>query len=197
MTSQEEKLLSLVGQNTFVLELIHAIPSLDLPNCYVAGACIAQTLWSLSHGFEAHHGIKDIDLVYFEGDLSQEKEQREQARVKAMFAHFPMEVDVINEARVHLWYKSIFGYSIQPYTSVEEAISTFPITASTLGVRRHGNSYDIYAPLGLEDVLNNVVRPNKKQIIREIYEAKLERWQPLWPNLSYLFWDNSSQQCSP
>jgi uncharacterized protein len=107
MTLQGENLISLVEKNAFVRELIHAIPTLGLPDCYVAGACIAQTLWSLSHGFEAHYGIKDIDLVYFDADLSQEKEQQEQARVKALFSHFPIEVDVINEARVHLWYKAL------------------------------------------------------------------------------------------
>jgi uncharacterized protein len=188
MNLQEEKLLSLVQQNHFVLELIQAVPNLALPNCYVAGACIAQTLWSLSHGFEAHHGIKDIDLVYFDSDLSKDKEREEQALVKAMFTNFPMKIDVINEARVHLWYESVFGYSIQPYTSVEEAISTFPITAGVLGIRSNGKGYDIYAPLGLEDVLGGVVRPNKKQITRAIYEAKLERWQPIWPRLRYMPW---------
>jgi uncharacterized protein len=191
MTLHEEKLMSLVGQNSFVLELIRAIPTLGLPNCYVAGACIAQTLWSLSHGFEAHYGIKDIDLVYFDADLSQEKEREQQARVQHLFANFPMAIDVINEARVHLWYEDVFGYSIEPYTSTEEAISTFPIPAGVLGIRGHGKGYEIYAPLGLEDVLNNLVRPNKKQITKAIYEAKLERWQKVWPNLTYSSWTDS------
>jgi uncharacterized protein len=191
MTLHEEKLMSLVGQNSFVLELIQAIPTLSLPNCYVAGACITQTLWSLSHGYEAHYGIKDIDLVYFDPDLSREKELRQRARVQNLFLDFPMEIDVINEARVHLWYEDVFGYSIEPYTSTEEAISTFPITAGVLGIRGHGQGYEIYAPLGLEDVLNNSVRPNKKQITKDIYEAKLERWQRVWPYLSYVSWESS------
>jgi uncharacterized protein len=108
-----------------------------------------------------------------------------------MFKNFPMEVDVINEARVHLWYSDVFGYRIEPYTSAEEAISTFPITAGVLGICCCGDTYDIYAPLGLGDVLNNIVRPNKKQITREIYEAKLARWQPLWPNLTYVAWEDA------
>jgi uncharacterized protein len=191
MNSREEKLIALVEQNPFVLELIHAIPELDLPNCYVAGACITQTLWSLSHGYEAHFGIKDIDLVYFDPDLSEEKEQQQQMRIQTMFSHFPMEVDVINEARVHLWYESVFGYDIQPYTSVEEAISTFPITAGIVGIRGNADSYDIYVPLGLADLSNLVVRANKRQIAREIYEAKLARWQPLWPKLTYISWKDS------
>jgi uncharacterized protein len=191
MNSQEDKLIALVEQNPFILELIHAVPELDLPNCYVAGACIAQTLWSLSHGYEAHFGIKDIDLVYFDPDLSEQKEQQQQMRIQTMFSHFPMEVDVINEARVHLWYESVFGYDIQPYTSVEEAISTFPITAGIVGIRGNANSYDIYAPLGFADLFNLVIRANKRQITREIYEAKLVRWQPLWPKLTYISWQES------
>jgi uncharacterized protein len=191
MNPREDKLIALVKKNPFVLELIHAVPELDLPNCYVAGACIAQTFWSLSHGYASHYGVKDIDLVYFDPDLSEEKENAQQARVRAMFSHFPMEVDVINEARVHVWYESVFGYSINPYTSVEEAISTFPITAGIVGIRSNADSHDIYAPLGLADLFNLVVRANKRQITREIYEAKLARWQPLWPKLTYVSWQDS------
>ncbi|MGL4608509.1 MAG: nucleotidyltransferase family protein [Trueperaceae bacterium] len=188
MTSQEEKLILFVSQNEYVLELIHAVPKLGLPNCYVAGGCIAQTLWSLSHGYKAHHGIKDLDLVYFDADLLEDKEREQQSRIERMFAHFPMDVDVINEARVHLWYKNVFGYDIKPYTSVEEAISSFPVTAGVLGIRSHGKGYEIYTPLGLEDVLNCLVlvKLSKRQITKELYEAKLERWRQVWPKLTYI-----------
>ncbi|MGV1990112.1 hypothetical protein ACQZ5N_26190, partial [Agrobacterium sp. 22-221-1] len=33
------------------------------------------------------------------------------------------------------------------------------------------------------------VRPNKKQITREIYETKVDRWIKLWPELAIVGWD--------
>jgi uncharacterized protein len=191
MTLQEEQLISLVRQNVFIMQVIDKIPELNLPNCYVAGACIAQTVWNLAHHKEPHAHIKDIDLVYFDTDLSEDKEQQARAQVRSHFKDFPLEVDAINEARVHLWYKDSFGYDIKPYTSTEEAIKTFPITAGVLGVRKENADYKVFAPLGLEDMFNLIVRANKKQITKDIYEAKLKRWQPCWPTLTYLTWEAS------
>jgi len=34
-----------------------------------------------------------------------------------------------------------------------------------------------------------VVRANKKQITREIYEKKIARWGTLWPDLEIIAWD--------
>ncbi len=187
----QDKLLTSIRQNPFVMQVIDAIPDLGLPNCYVAGACIAQTVWNLGHHKEPHADIKDVDLVYFDAELSKEKEFWERTRVRNLFKNFPIEIDVINEARVHLWYKDSFGYDIKPYTSTEDAISTFPISAGVLGLRKENSAYKIFAPLGLEDVFNLVVRANKKQITKEIYAAKLKRWQPCWPTLTYLTWELS------
>jgi uncharacterized protein len=182
-------LLTLLEQNPPLLEVIHTIPALNLPHCFVAGASIAQTLWNIRHGFSPEAHIKDIDLVYFDPqDLSEESETRHQKRIQEHFAHLPMPVDVKNEARVHLWYKNTFGYDINPYTSVEEAIATFPITAGCIGIRKEENGYLIYTAFGYNDLFDCVVRPNKKQITQEIYEAKLRRWRPLWPNLTYVQW---------
>jgi uncharacterized protein len=191
MTSQEEKLMSLVRQNVFVMQVIDKIPELNLPNCYVAGACIAQIVWNTAHHKEAHADIKDIDLVYFDTDLSEEKELGEQNRVRAIFKDSLIHIDLINEARVHLWYKNSFGYDIKPYTSTEEAITTFPITAGVLGIRKDAHDYHLFAPLGFDDIFNLVVRANKKQITKDIYESKLKRWQPCWPTLNYLSWELS------
>jgi uncharacterized protein len=191
MNSQEEKLRSLVEQHVYLTAVIDAVPDLNLPNCYVAGSCISQTVWNLAHSKEPQADIKDIDLVYFDPDLSEEKERREQERIREILGDIPIHIDLKNEARVHLWYRGVFGYDIKPYRSSEEAILTFPVVACVLGLRREGNGYIVYAPLGLDDTFNLVVRANKKQITKEIYEAKLLRWQRAWPNLTIISWEKS------
>jgi hypothetical protein len=62
-------------------------------------------------------------------------------------------------------------------------------TAACLGVRleREGH-WRIYAPYGLADVFNLVVRPNPVLAPRSVYEAKVARWQRQWPALTVLPW---------
>ncbi len=47
----------------------------------------------------------------------------------------------------------------------------------------------IFAPCGLSDLLGLIVRPNKKQITRPIYEAKVEKWLARWPGLRVMPWE--------
>ena len=84
-----------------------------------------------------------------------------------------MKLDVKNQARVHVWYEQHFGYSIRPYQSLEEAINTWPTTATAVGIRRWNEEWKIYAPYGLNDLFGKIVRANKAQITQEIFEKKV------------------------
>lgn len=41
------------------------------------------------------------------------------------------------------------------------------------------------------DLLALTVRPNKRQITPAIYAAKVARWRPLWPHVTFLAWDEA------
>jgi hypothetical protein len=165
-------------------------PEIALPNCWLVAGAVAQTFWNHRYGFDPAHGVLDIDLVYFDdADLSSDTETRHGERLRARFADIPAWLDVKNEARVHLWYAEKFGFEIAPYLSVEAAIETFPTTATTIGVQPAESGLEIYAPFGLDDLLNLCVRPNKKQITPDIYEAKIARWRTLWPALFCEPWE--------
>jgi hypothetical protein len=91
---------------------------------------------------------------------------------------------------VHLWYQDRFGYSIKPYSSSADAIASFPTTATSVGIRRVFGKFECCAPFGLDDLFGLVVKPNKRQITRAIYEAKIARWRSIWPRLTILPWDD-------
>lgn len=153
-----------------------------------AGA-VAQTVWNLRHGYAPADGIKDYDLVYFDpDDLTAESEQRIEQQVRARLREFESVVDVHNQARVHLWYEKRFGRHLDPYRSTEEAISTWPTTASSVGVHRDSLGFVVCAPFGLSDLLAMVARPNKVKVSRQIYEEKVARWQAIWPELRVIPW---------
>lgn len=112
--------------------------------------------------------------------------------IRGLFSGCGVSIDVKNEARVHLWYSSKFGEQIMPYTSTWHAITTFPTTATAIGVQPAGSEFLIAAPFGLADLFDTIVRPNKVQITPAIYAAKLTRWRGLWPGLQIVDWPEQS-----
>ncbi|WP_242126639.1 nucleotidyltransferase family protein [Sphingobium sp. Sx8-8] len=186
-------LTSIIRRSPILHLVLNRWSSIALPNCWVSGSAIAQTVWNASYGFPADHGLVDIDLVYFDdSDLSARREEMLAQRVRSLVPGLPVWIDAKNEARVHLWYADKFGYEIPPYMSVEQAIATFPTTAGAVAVRPSPAGLEIFAPFGLADMLGCTVRPNKAQITRSIYEAKVARWRAFWPELTIVPWDDDN-----
>jgi hypothetical protein len=162
---------------------------LDLPNWYFGAGGVAQTVWNVRHGFDPAAGIRDYDLVYFDRqDLSAKTEKQVEDELARRLAVPGVAVDVKNQARVHIWYADRFGANIEPYRSSEEAIATWPTTASSVGVRRDGGRLVVCAPFGLADLIGMVARPNKAIVTRQVYEEKTARWAALWPRLRVIPW---------
>ena len=187
-----QRLEDVLAAQPVVTRLLERLPDLELPDWYIGAGCIAQTVWNSAHGFDATFGIKDYDIVYFDGtDLSVEAERDVERRVvETIDADRAVDLDVTNEARVHLWYEQRFGQRIDPYTSSCDAIATWPTTATSVGVRRaaSGRPLEVCAPFGLDDLFAMIVRPNKKLVTREVYEAKSARWLTAWPRLRVMPW---------
>ncbi|HLM13344.1 MAG TPA: nucleotidyltransferase family protein [Reyranella sp.] len=190
LRSFHEDLLRLVlARSPIVATIVDRWTQIGLPDCWLVAGCLAQTVWNDSFGLPATHGISDIDLVYFDGeDLSAETEAGHAARLRTLFADLGLWIDVKNEARVHLWYIEKFGNVLAPYVSTEDAITTFPTTATAVGVQPRADGLHVFAPYGLSDLLGLIVRPNKKQITQAIYDAKVKKWRARWPDLRVVGW---------
>ena len=180
-------------RNEVLLEVLNRTASLELPGWYVTAGCLYQTVWNVVTGRPPTSGIKDYDVFYFDdSDLSWEAEDAVIKTMADVFADLPAEVEVRNEARVHLWYERKFGIACAPHDSAESAIDSFAATTCCLGVRlEQAGRWRIYAPHGLSDVFNLVVRPNPVLAPREVYEVKAARWRQQWPELTVLDWPRS------
>lgn len=179
-----------LARNDVLMEVFAGAAKLDLPGWYLTAGCLVQTVWNVVTGRPPTAGIKDYDLFYFDQtDLGWDAENDAIQEGGEVFREVPAEVEIRNEARVHLWYEQRFGVQCEPYTSTEYAIDRFPATTCCLGVRIEGNDrWRIYAPHGFADVFNLVVRPNPVQAPGRIYEAKAKRWLEHWPELTVLPW---------
>ena len=191
MEEDRARLLAAIEKSPLLAPLLRRWDEIALPDCRIVAGALAQTVWNDRFGYAPDHGIVDIDIVYFDqDDLSERGEAHEAARIRALFPEIPAWLDVKNEARVHLWYAGRFGFEIAPYASMADAISTFPTTATSIGIRPGAGGIAIEAPFGLSDLMSATVRPNKTQVSRDVYEAKVGRWQALWPELTVMRWDD-------
>lgn len=194
ITELPHELEESLRDNPVVSALLDGWNQLNLPDCWLVAGAVVQSYWNSAHGYFPLHGVSDADIVYFDpNDLSEESEATHARRVSGVFHDVPVRFDVKNEARVHLWYEEHFGYPIDAYTSAEAAIDTFPTTAGSIGIRPVGEKIKCYAAFGFDDLLALVVRPNKRQITRSIYEKKVTRWRSLWPGLKILDWEDSKR----
>lgn len=184
-----DRLVDHLRGSSVLWECLERLAGLGLPRWYLGAGCVAQTVWNATHDKPPAADISDYDIVYFDaGDLTEAGENAVATRVKNAMAGLPVAVDVKNQARVHLWYRQRFGYDIVPYTSTEDAIETWPTTATAVGVRLAHGRPAVFAPYGLDDLLGLVVRPNRVQITPQIYRGKVSRWTRQWPRLTVLPW---------
>ena len=196
------RLQAMLEKNSVIERILRRAPTLLMPNWCLGAGCIAQTVWNLLHGYEPDLNIQDYDLAYFDStDLSEEAEGKYILKARSILGDLGVTIDIKNEARVHLWYKNHFGLAIRPYTSIEDAVRSWPTTATSIGVRYEGNgALRVYAPFGLSDLFSMIVRPNKKQVeyfptgdestSRDVYNAKAQKWARVWPKLVVIPWES-------
>lgn len=186
---QVKALGSILHQSEVIHTVLDRAERMHLPQWYLGAGSIAQTVWNYLCGNDLAAHIQDLDLVYFEiEDLGEERERQRAEDVRGLLWGIPIPIDVKNQARVHVWYEARFGYPICPYRSVEDAINTWPTTATSVGVRVDARGFQVYAPYGLNDLFGMIVRPNKIQITEAIYRQKVTRWKACWPRLQIIDW---------
>ena len=191
---QLAQLRAALRRNHTLTEVLARAERMDLPGWYLVAGCLYQTVWNVVTGQPPDAGILDYDLAYFDdSDLSWDAEDAVIKTGDEIFAGLPAPVQIRNQARVHLWYEQKFGLPCPPHTSTEAAIDTFEATAACLGVGGGPSGrWRIYAPYGLADVFNLVVRPNPALAPRHVYQAKAARWRQQWPGLTVLPWPEPS-----
>lgn len=188
-----QRLHEMLSQNPILNEILTRFDEVNLPNAYLVAGCVSQTIWNITLGRAPNENLSDIDIIYFDDiDLSGASEELHENRLRALFenvlAPHNLQLDVKNEARVHLWYRSKFGFDIPPYTSAHQAIQCFHSTAACIGVRTENGAFDYYAPYGTNDLFALTARANKTQITQDVYEAKTARWSKAWPELTIIPW---------
>ncbi len=173
-----------------VMEILHAIRELDLPDAWLVSGGIYQTVWNVMTDRPYMHGIKDFDIIYFDGsDLSYEAEDAIIRTVNAALPDLASLIEVRNQARVHLWYEQRFG---RPYRQLDcsmDALTTYAARTHAVAARLDASgAMVLQAPFGLANLFAMRLVPNHAQANSETYAHKAGRMRALWPELTVVPW---------
>ena len=193
INEQYETFIKIIEKNKDLMLILDYVAKLKLPNFYIAAGSIFQTIWNYYDGKELNFGIKDIDIIYYDkSDLSVENDLKYYGVITEFVKENELkyEIDVSNEARMHLWkMEQGQGENINQYKNSEDAISKWIATVHAIGITKENDVIKIYAPYGLSDIYSKTIRPIKHSgNSKELYNKKVDSWKKRFDNLNITEW---------
>jgi uncharacterized protein len=172
----------LVLENPINCVLLDRLPQLALKDAWLVAGSLFQTVWNLQSGRVATDGIKDYDVFYFDGDdLSWGAEDKQIQRVRDVLGDVGANIELKNQARVHLWYGERFGPGYPPLQSSCDGIDRFLVDCTRVAIRIGQGVGELYAPSGLEELYAGVLRPNPLNPQPKLFTEKAESYRARWP----------------
>jgi len=174
---------TIIRSDPDLMRLLVCLRAIGLPQWLLVAGCLYQTVWNVLTGRPRGTGIKDYDVIYYDGtDLSWEAEDGVIRSVATATRDCVGPVEVRNQARVHLWFPGRFGIAYPQLASADEALRNYSSIAYAVGVRlEHDDALDTVAPFGLDDVFAMVIRPNRALNNAATHASKGERIKAIWP----------------
>jgi len=192
MNEQLEKFINILKENEELMDILDYVDKMNLPNYYIVAGSIFQTIWNYYDKKDLNYGIKDIDIVYYnkediqvETDINYYHQVRKYIEEKG----YSYDIDVSNEARMHLWKKEHNKIETLPYRNTEDAISKWIVTVHSVGITKENGNMKVYAPYGLADIFSRTLRPIKHSgNTKELYDKKVKSWKERFQNLNIIEW---------
>lgn len=189
--AQRDQLFAIVRNTPWLMACLREARALERADWFIAAGTVRGTVWDHLHGRDCRATPSDIDLVYFDPATPHAKDARLQAQLGAIEIGEVgrLEWDVTSQAQVHTWYG--MGQTevlpLTPLQSTQHGLSTWPETATTVGVRLEADdALTLAAPLGLEDLFALRLRWNPRLVSREVFlqRVRAKRFLERWPRLT-------------
>ncbi|HKD76519.1 MAG TPA: nucleotidyltransferase family protein [Ktedonobacterales bacterium] len=193
MDEHWDRFEAIIREDENLMRLLERLRSLRLPQWRLVAGCLYQTVWNALTARPRGTGIKDYDLIYFDGaDVSWEAEDAVIQRVAAATRDCVGPVEARNQARVHLWFADRFGCAYPRLSHADEALGYYASMVHAVGVRLDDDGgLNIVAPFGLADMFGMAIRPNHALDNAMSHNAKARRAQAIWPEVTVAPWDIS------
>jgi hypothetical protein len=192
-TSEDERkaaLEDIVRASATLPRILEAIRKIGLSDGWLVSGGLYQSVWNVLTGLPEGSGIKDYDVIYFDGrDLSYEAEDSVIKAMNAVLPDLADKLEVRNQARVHLWYENRFGRPYAPLSCAMESLTTYAAKTHAVAVRlTTDDRLEIHAPFGLANIFAMRLVPNLSTDNYATYTEKAERMQAFWPALEVVPW---------
>lgn len=145
--------LQTILNNTPIGSVLPAISQVNLPNWWLAGGAVRNTVWHSIFGSKCELIINDFDIAFFDQQGNRSQELAAKATLTEKFPDY--QFDVKNQASFGRWRPGR-----RPYTSTEDGITEWLHTATAVGVRLDAQGqWQFFTPYGLDDLFDGVIRP--------------------------------------
>ena len=167
------------------MQALRAVRSLKLQSWCIGAGAVRNLVWDYLHDYDVPSVLADLDVAYFDiaAEVGQDIELQE--ILNLMEPSVPWEVT--NQAFVHTWFESYFGYHAQPLYSLEAAVATWPEFATSVGISLSDQDrIEIIAPHGLEDLFAMRIQRNPARASIETYRSRVlqKEYARRWPRVS-------------
>lgn len=178
-----EVLRSLLRADDALMAQLRAVRALGLASWCIGAGAVRNRVWDARFGQGTP--ATDVDVAYFDArPWSPDRDDRLAARLAQALPGVPWEV--VHQGHVHRWSSGRLGRPVAPFASLEEGLSSWPETATAVGVALRGDdTLDIVAPLGLADLMDGVLRRNPRCPDANAFDERVatRRWLDRWPGL--------------
>jgi uncharacterized protein len=166
-----------MAKNAAISAILSRWDRLCLPQLWLVAGCLFQTAWNSQAGRPPGAGIKDYDFFYYDPtDLTADSEAQAQSHLESELGDLGVDIEVVNQARVHTWYPEHFGQPYPALRTVEEGIDRFLVLETCVGIRPDR----IYSPNGLEGIYAGTLTPNPLTPYPELFHRKVESYRQRW-----------------
>jgi hypothetical protein len=165
--------------------MLEAVAGIDPPQWAVGAGVVHDIVWDHFHGNSIPTRHRDVDVVFFDTmDLTAEYDRRVTNEHVRRLRGVPWQAK--NQAALHTWYEARFGGVVDSLTSVEDAVGTWPETATSVAIRlRPNGELQIIALCGLSDLFAMVLRRNPRRASLELFRRRAadKRITERWPRV--------------
>jgi len=184
----DARLVSLVQQTDWLMAALRAVRSQGLRSWCIGAGVIRNVVWDHLNRLSYASMPSDVDVAYFDAsERALDRDGEIEERLRTLMPSVPW--DVTNQALVHLWFEGFFGHAVSPLTSLEEAVSTWPEFATSVGVYlTTDDEVRVIAPYGLDDLFGQIVRRNPARVSLETYRQRVVQkdYRSRWPGVTVI-----------
>jgi hypothetical protein len=157
--------------------VLPAISQLNLPDWWLAGGALRNTVWRSIFGENCQLFIKDFDIAFYDEKGSRDQELAAKATLTNLFPDYLF--DIKNQASFARWRSGK-----KTYTSTEDGIKNWLHTTAAIGVRLDSQGeWEFFTPYGLDDLFNGIIRATPANLDNKHAQRKADGYLQKCPCL--------------